>query len=174
MKKKGVKRKTSIAAKTMGQSILADLTEFAEALESGVALDSKYTIRRVRVPDAPSEYTPRAIRATREKVGVSQAVFSHLLGVSTILVQAWEQGNRVRPRSERLSCPPSLGVNIHPHTHQPMRGITADGVEEWAGQRGGRADARAPSFARGCLIRRPIPRKRRGSIRRANFSDRVG
>ncbi len=95
MKKKGVKRKTSIAAKTMGQSILADLTEFAEALESGVALDSKYTIRRVRVPDAPSEYTPRAIRATREKVGVSQAVFSHLLGVSTILVQAWEQGNRV-------------------------------------------------------------------------------
>jgi putative transcriptional regulator len=71
------------------------LTEFAEALEAGIALDSKYTIRRVEVPDPPAEYSAHAVRATRDKIGVSQSVFAHLLGVSTILVQAWEQGNRV-------------------------------------------------------------------------------
>ncbi len=88
-------RKTNAAAKATGKAILADLTGFAEALETGVALGSKYTIRRVEIPDAPSAYTPRAVRATRDRLGVSQAVFSHLLGVSTILVQAWEQGNRL-------------------------------------------------------------------------------
>lgn len=88
-------RKTNAAAKAMGNAILADLTGFAEALETGIALDSKYTIRRVELPNAPAEYTPHAVRATRDRIGVSQSVFSHLLGVSTILVQAWEQGNRV-------------------------------------------------------------------------------
>ena len=88
-------RKANAAATAMGKAILADLTEFAEALETGVALGSKYTIRRVEIPAPPADYAPTAVRSTRDKIGVSQSVFSHLLGVSTILVQAWEQGNRV-------------------------------------------------------------------------------
>ncbi len=89
-------RKTTAAAKALGKAIIADLTEFAEALEAGIPLESKYTIRRVEIPDAPGEYSPKTVRATRERVGVSQAIFAHLLGVSTILVQAWEQGHRTR------------------------------------------------------------------------------
>src|SRR5580704_14086733 len=107
MKRTAVKRKpgrkTNAAARAAGKAILADLTEFAEALEAGVPLASKYTIRRVQIPDAPAQYNPHDVRATRDKIGVSQAVFSHLLGVSTILVQAWEQGNRVpAPWARRL------------------------------------------------------------------------
>ena len=86
--------KANAAAKVAGKAILADLTEFAEALESGIPLATKYTIRRVSVPDPPANYSAQSVRATRDKIGVSQTVFAHLLGVSTILVQAWEQGNR--------------------------------------------------------------------------------
>ena len=93
-KKKPV-RKSNPAARAMGKAIIADLTEFAQALEAGVALESKYTVRRVQLPDAPREYDTKLVRATRDRIGVSQAVFAHLLGVSTILVQAWEQGNRI-------------------------------------------------------------------------------
>ena len=88
-------RKRNAAARAIGNAVLTDLKEFAEALEAGIALESKYTIRQIEVPDSPAEYTARAIRATRDKIGVSQSVFAHLLGVSTILVQAWEQGNRI-------------------------------------------------------------------------------
>jgi DNA-binding transcriptional regulator YiaG len=96
-------RKSSPAAKALGASILADLKEFADALEAGIPLASKYTIRRVQIPDAPSQYKPGDVRETRDKIGVSQSVFSHLLGVSTILVQAWEQGNRIpAPWARRL------------------------------------------------------------------------
>ncbi|HWE04507.1 MAG TPA: hypothetical protein VG326_19030 [Tepidisphaeraceae bacterium] len=87
--------KTSATAQATGAAILADLTEFADALEAGVALGLKYTIRRVEVPDPPANYTAQAVRATRDRIGVSQSVFAHLLGVSTVLIQAWEQGNRV-------------------------------------------------------------------------------
>jgi putative transcriptional regulator len=99
MKKTAMKttsrRKTNVDSQRIGKAILADLTEFADALESGVTLDSKYTMHRVEVPDPPAKYTAQAVRATRDKVGVSQSVFAHLLGVSTVLMQAWEQGNRV-------------------------------------------------------------------------------
>lgn len=98
----------------MGESILADLKEFADALEAGVPLASKYTIRRVQIPDAPAQYSAKAVRATRDMIGVSQAVFSHLLGVSTVLVQAWEQGNRVpAPWARRL---------LDEVNHDPKRG----------------------------------------------------
>ena len=93
--KKTSASKATFAAKAAGKAILADLTEFAEALESDVPLATKYTIRRVRVPDPPAQYSARSVRLTRDKIGVSQSVFAYLLGVSTILVQAWEQGNRV-------------------------------------------------------------------------------
>ncbi len=68
------RRKTNPAAKALGKAILSDLTEFAEALEAGVALDSKYTIRTVEVPDPPALYSAGDVCATRDKVGVSQSV----------------------------------------------------------------------------------------------------
>jgi DNA-binding transcriptional regulator YiaG len=47
----------------------------------------------VALPEPPSAYDAAAVRATRDRLGVSQAIFAHLLGVSAVLVRAWEQGH---------------------------------------------------------------------------------
>mgnify|MGYP001124062743 CR=1 FL=1 len=41
------------------------------------------------------------MRKTREDLGVSQAVFADMLGVSASLVQSWEQGFR---KPSRMAC----------------------------------------------------------------------
>ena len=96
MKSGTTKRKPAqnAAAKAAGKAILADLHAFAADLEARVPLTSKYTVRRVAMPTPPGVYAPRDIRAARDLVAVSQSIFAQLLGVSTILVQAWEQGHR--------------------------------------------------------------------------------
>jgi DNA-binding transcriptional regulator YiaG len=95
----------SNAAEAKGREIIASLTELAETLElEGPDADLKrFTARTAEVPDAPGTYGGGGVRATRERVGVSQAVFAQLLGVSTVLVASWEQGSRVpAPWSRRL------------------------------------------------------------------------
>jgi DNA-binding transcriptional regulator YiaG len=42
----------------------------------------------------PQDYSPEDIRAIREQLGTSQAVFASLLGVSKSLVEHWERGIR--------------------------------------------------------------------------------
>jgi putative transcriptional regulator len=78
------------------------MREIAQALESGRPLEEQLTVRTVEIND-PGTYTARQIRVLRNKVGVSQAVFAKMLGVSTVLVQHWEQGLAVpRPIARRL------------------------------------------------------------------------
>jgi putative transcriptional regulator len=76
-----------------GRKIIAALQEITDALDSGKPLHEHFTIREVEIA-GPREYDAEAIRKTRAKVGVSQAVFAQLIGVSTILEQSWEQGKR--------------------------------------------------------------------------------
>ena len=63
-------------------------------LKAGVPIETKYTVRTIELPDGPGRYGSADVRATRDKIGSSQAVFAYLLGVSVKLVQAWEQGSR--------------------------------------------------------------------------------
>jgi putative transcriptional regulator len=77
-----------------GARIVAALTQFAEDLESGVPIESKYTVRQVRVIPKPSIYTPDRVRAVRQLIGASQEVFAQLLAVSPMTVRSWEQGMR--------------------------------------------------------------------------------
>ena len=76
-----------------GSKILAGLKEIAEARESGTPLERRFTVREVTIPE-PGEYDAKAIKAMRERLGLSQSLFAHLIGVSVILEQAWEQGRR--------------------------------------------------------------------------------
>ncbi|HEY2584452.1 MAG TPA: helix-turn-helix domain-containing protein, partial [Tepidisphaeraceae bacterium] len=49
------------------------------------------------------EYAARDVRALRESLHVSQAIFARLLGVSRILVQKWEAGDNIpSPMARRL------------------------------------------------------------------------
>ena len=85
-----------------GRKIIAALTELVEAIESGEPLESRFTVRTVELPD-PGVYDPAGVRRTRAKVGVSQALFAAMLGVSAVLVRSWEHGDRTpAPWARRL------------------------------------------------------------------------
>src|SRR5438067_9171928 len=77
-----------------GREILASLAEAIEVERAGLPLASRFTVRTVELPEEPIAYNAAAVRATRHKLGVSQPVFAHLLGVSAMLVRAWEQEQR--------------------------------------------------------------------------------
>jgi DNA-binding transcriptional regulator YiaG len=64
--------------------------------------EDRLTVRQVEVPD-PGQYPPASVRRLRQELGVSQPVFARLMGVSTVLVQSWEQGQRIpSPMARRL------------------------------------------------------------------------
>jgi putative transcriptional regulator len=77
-----------------GARIVKALTQFADDFEVGVPIESKYTVRTVRVIPRPSLYSPARVRAVRELIGASQEVFAQLLAVSPMTVRSWEQGLR--------------------------------------------------------------------------------
>lgn len=77
-----------------GKEILAALMEIKQAIDDRVPLSERFTVRQVEVVD-PGQYDAAKICRTRAKLGVSQAVFARLVGVSTVLVQFWESGKRV-------------------------------------------------------------------------------
>ena len=64
--------------------------------ESG-ALD----LRKVEMPPRPKPLKPADIRALRESLNASQALFGRLLNVSSNAVESWEQGIR-QPRQATL------------------------------------------------------------------------
>jgi putative transcriptional regulator len=55
--------------------------------------NGRFTVRTTRVP-APSVYGASSVRSLRRRLEVSQGVFAQLLGVSQVLVRAWERGAR--------------------------------------------------------------------------------
>lgn len=52
------------------------------------------TTARKAYVERPPWYPPYLIREIRQKLGVSQAIFAQMLGVSASTVRAWEQGKR--------------------------------------------------------------------------------
>ncbi|HEY8747283.1 MAG TPA: hypothetical protein VIM11_04870 [Tepidisphaeraceae bacterium] len=77
-----------------GREIVASLAEAVAVERAGVPIGSRFTVRTVDLPAGPASYNAASIRATRDSIEVSQAVFAGLLGVSVVLVRAWEQGQR--------------------------------------------------------------------------------
>ncbi|HUB24105.1 MAG TPA: helix-turn-helix domain-containing protein [Tepidisphaeraceae bacterium] len=80
--------------------IINSLRELAHAVEEGAPLARRFTVRTVRIPE-PGKYSPAAVKRLRHDLGMSQAVFAELLGVSRIWVQGWERGVR---RPSLLAC----------------------------------------------------------------------
>lgn len=54
----------------------------------------RHDLRTTILPMPPEPMDAAAIRALRERIGASQAVFAMALNVSTKTVQAWESGAR--------------------------------------------------------------------------------
>jgi putative transcriptional regulator len=73
--------------------IMHSLRELAKAIKDGVPLKERFTARTISIPE-PGEYSPAKVRKLRDQLGMSQAVFAELLGVSRVWVQGWERGVR--------------------------------------------------------------------------------
>lgn len=84
-KNKGVREET-----TFGDEVLHGLNDFAESIKNGEPI----TVRDVSLKMEPGDYDAEDVKVTRQKLGVSQAVFARLLAVNVKTVQAWEQGGQ--------------------------------------------------------------------------------
>lgn len=95
-------KKTAKRGKSLGSQLVESMREIAEALESGQPLEEQLTVRTVEINE-PGVYDARKVRRLRARMGVSQAVFAKMMGISTVLVQHWEQGIAApRPIARRL------------------------------------------------------------------------
>ncbi len=83
----------------MKTDVFAALLESAE--EALAHAKGKQKLRTTVLPAAPRLMGADDVRALREHLNASQAVFAHLLNVSTKLVQAWESSRR-RPAGAAL------------------------------------------------------------------------
>lgn len=79
----------------VGARIVAGLESLCDALESGVPLEERFTVRTMKLELRPSNLGPEDVRRIRREVlRVSQRVFAGFLGVNIGTVRAWEQGSR--------------------------------------------------------------------------------
>jgi putative transcriptional regulator len=97
-KKRAVRRvKRAARRSSWGGQIVSRLKQFTESLEAlppDAALESRFTVRTVKLSVPPTVCTPKEVKATREILGASQAIFAQFLGVSASAVQDWEQGHK--------------------------------------------------------------------------------
>jgi putative transcriptional regulator len=85
---KKVGRKLRVA-----DEIMQGMRELQRMMDEGKRPEEMFTVRTIDIPE-PKGYSAREIRSLRDALGVSQAVFAHLLGVSVVLVKSWERGVR--------------------------------------------------------------------------------
>lgn len=91
-----------LTARPGAAKIMAGVRELDRAMNSGRSLKESHPRRTVQVNE-PGDYSPADVRKLRDVLGVSQSVFAKLLGVSSELVENWEQSVTVpRPIARRL------------------------------------------------------------------------
>jgi putative transcriptional regulator len=76
----------------LAKQIIDGLNEFSEAIERDALDPKRFTCRTVELNVEPSKYSAKMVRATRQLLRASQAVFAQFLGVSVKTVRSWEQG----------------------------------------------------------------------------------
>jgi putative transcriptional regulator len=75
---------------SLGDLLVESLTELRDGLKGE---PGKLTMKTVEIPD-PAHFGAAKVHQLRDRLGLSQALFARLLGVSSKLVEAWETGTR--------------------------------------------------------------------------------
>lgn len=78
----------------LGQRLVTEFSGLRDALRTGQRVEQRYTVKTVRLDLRPRHYDSSSVRRLRLEIGVSQAIFARIVGASTDLVAAWEQGSR--------------------------------------------------------------------------------
>jgi putative transcriptional regulator len=81
----------------LGAEMVAGLSAFCDALESGIPVATRYTVRTVSLDLKVKPYGADDVKRIRSSLGASQAIFSMFLGVSVKTLRSWEQGTRPVP-----------------------------------------------------------------------------
>jgi len=81
----------------------ADFADLLESVREGgrILRGEQAAARETRLDSATAGTTPADIVATRAHLGLSQAGFAALLGISVRTLQGWEQGRREPQGAER-------------------------------------------------------------------------
>lgn len=84
-------------SKDIANQIVGGFKELSKALSEDAPIAEKFTCRRVTLDLEPIPYPPKAVRATRLLLRVSQPVFAQFLGVKPSTIKSWEQGRQQPP-----------------------------------------------------------------------------
>jgi putative transcriptional regulator len=90
----GVRNAVGERRHRVGERIVGALASFVEALENGEKISEKFTCRKMVLDLRPVRHDPASVKAIRNQLNVSQAVFAQLLGVKPSTIQSWEQGRQ--------------------------------------------------------------------------------
>jgi DNA-binding transcriptional regulator YiaG len=96
---------------SLADRVLQTLESFTEALETGEKISERFTCRRIELDLSPTQYDSEKVKAVRELLAVSQAVFAKLLGVRIKTVCAWEQGIN---RPSDMACRFMDEISLYP------------------------------------------------------------
>src|SRR5213595_373443 len=78
----------------LGERLVSEFTELRDTLRRRQPVEQRFTVRTVGLHLQPKAFDADAIKAIRRSLGVSQAVFAQIIGVSADLIASWEQGHR--------------------------------------------------------------------------------
>lgn len=81
----------------VADKIVKGFKELSKALSEDAPITEKLTYRRVTLDLRLIPYPPKAVRATRMLLRVSQPVFAHFIGVKPSTIKSWEQGRQTPP-----------------------------------------------------------------------------
>jgi putative transcriptional regulator len=96
----------------LGDLLVRSLAEVRDGLRGK---PGKLTMKTLEIPDAP-RFTAAGIHKLRGRLGLSQALFAKLLGISRKLVEAWEAGTRT---PSPMACRLLDAVARHPSIFVP-------------------------------------------------------
>ena len=110
--KREIKANTSSTRQAVAQyrRDIAKLKRLVQAQQKEVAFLKAQERKRLGQPQAKDEgelegvrYSARSVLAQRQRLGLSQADYAKLVGVSAMTIYNWEAGNS-RPRNEQLAA----------------------------------------------------------------------
>lgn len=117
-------RATQPETSAFEQELIASVGGLLDTLKSGKAHTLRSTT--IELPEPLPVRSAREVRALRDRLGVSQAVFARLLNVPLVTVSSWENGQR-KPSGAALKLldvaehhPAALGVTLARKTRAPV------------------------------------------------------
>jgi putative transcriptional regulator len=108
----------------LGAEMVAGMSAFCDAIESGKPIEKQFTVRTVRLDLRPKPYGPEDVKRVRSLLNASQALLAGFLGVSVKTLRSWEQGARPVPT---IACRYMDDIIAYPDLWRQRLGVRTSG-----------------------------------------------